>query len=187
MERELAAEKHVRYIVTMEKVGRLSLGCELLDAAADSDWMLFAAAAAVMQKKDSFESLVMEHIRLNGAYWGLTTLDLLHKLHAVEADEFIEWIMSCYHPDSGSARRGVDWGGNVGHDAHVLYTLSAGQVLCLFDRLDALDVDKTPSRISRCIEQFASEREAVYLLHGDDVADVLLRRQLPSIPHGCAG
>ena len=90
----------------MEKVGRLSLGCELLDAAADSDWMLFAAAAAVMQK-DSFESLVMEHIRLNGAYWGLTTLDLLHKLHAVETDEFIEWIMSCYHPDSGSARRGV--------------------------------------------------------------------------------
>ncbi|KAB8115393.1 hypothetical protein EE612_055826 [Oryza sativa] len=106
MERELAAEKHVRYIVTMEK------------------------------QKDSFESLVMEHIRLNGAYWGLTTLDLLHKLHAVEADEFIEWIMSCYHPDQ------VDWGGNVGHDAHVLYTLSAGQVLCLFDRLDALDVDK---------------------------------------------
>uniref|UniRef100_A0A0D3HME5 Geranylgeranyl transferase type II subunit beta n=1 Tax=Oryza barthii TaxID=65489 RepID=A0A0D3HME5_9ORYZ len=139
---ELAAEKHVRYIVTMEKVGRLSLGCELLDAAADSDWMLFAAAAAVMQKKDSFESLVMEHIRLNGAFWGLTTLDLLHKLHAVEADEFIEWITSCYHPDSGSARRAVDWGGNVGHDAHVLYTLSAGQVLCLFDRLDALDVDK---------------------------------------------
>ncbi|XP_052150612.1 geranylgeranyl transferase type-2 subunit beta 1-like [Oryza glaberrima] len=72
---ELAAEKHVRYIVTVEK-------------------------------KDSFESLVMEHIRVNGAYWGLTTLDLLHKLHAVEADEFIGWIMSCYHPDSGSARRG---------------------------------------------------------------------------------
>uniref|UniRef100_A0A0E0D4L0 Uncharacterized protein n=1 Tax=Oryza meridionalis TaxID=40149 RepID=A0A0E0D4L0_9ORYZ len=57
-------------------------------------------------KKDSFESLLMEHVRLNGANWGLTTLDLLYKLHAVEADEFIEWIMSCYHPDSGSARRG---------------------------------------------------------------------------------
>ena len=34
------------------------------------------------------------------------------------------------------------FGGNVGHDPHVLYTLSAVQVLCLFDRLDALDVDK---------------------------------------------
>lgn len=29
--------------------------------------------------------------------------------------------------------------------------------------------------------------ERVLLLHGDDVADVFLRRQLPSIPHGCAG
>uniref|UniRef100_A0A0E0LWT2 Geranylgeranyl transferase type II subunit beta n=1 Tax=Oryza punctata TaxID=4537 RepID=A0A0E0LWT2_ORYPU len=138
---ELAVEKHVRYIVTVEKVGRLARR-ELLDAAADSDWMLFAAAA-VMQKKDSFESLVMEHIRLNGAYWGLTTLDLLHKLHAVEADEVIEWIMSCYHPESGG------FGGNVGHDAHVLYTLSAVQVLCLFDRLDALDVDKVVDCILR--------------------------------------
>ena len=34
------------------------------------------------------------------------------------------------------------FGGNVGHDPHVLYTLSAVQVLCLFDRLDVLDIDK---------------------------------------------
>jgi geranylgeranyl transferase type-2 subunit beta len=34
------------------------------------------------------------------------------------------------------------FGGNVGHDPHVLYTLSAVQVLCLFDRLDVLDVEK---------------------------------------------
>ncbi|KAG8047982.1 hypothetical protein GUJ93_ZPchr0008g12609 [Zizania palustris] len=109
---ELAAEKHVRYIVTVEK------------------------------KKDSFESLVMEHIRLNGAYWGLTTLDLLHKLDAVDAGEVIQWIMSCYHPESGG------FGGNVGHDPHVLYTLSAVQVLCLFDRLDVLDVDKVADYVS---------------------------------------
>jgi geranylgeranyl transferase type-2 subunit beta len=37
----------------------------------------------------------MEHIRLDGAYWGLTTLDLLHELHAVDAAEVIDWIMSC--------------------------------------------------------------------------------------------
>jgi hypothetical protein len=44
----------------------------------------------------------MEHIRLNGAYWGLTTLDLLHKLHAVDSAEVVEWILSCYHPESGT-------------------------------------------------------------------------------------
>ncbi|XP_066352514.1 geranylgeranyl transferase type-2 subunit beta 1-like isoform X3 [Miscanthus floridulus] len=111
-EAELTADQHVRYIVTVEK------------------------------KKDSFESLVMEHIRLNGAYWGLTTLDLLHKLHAVDAAEVVDWIMSCYHPESGG------FGGNVGHDPHVLYTLSAVQVLCLFDRLDVLDVDKVADYVA---------------------------------------
>jgi hypothetical protein len=55
-----------------------------------------------LPQKDSFESLVMEHIRLNGAYWGLTTLDLLHKLHTVDSAEVVEWIMSCYHPESGT-------------------------------------------------------------------------------------
>ncbi|XP_039171248.1 geranylgeranyl transferase type-2 subunit beta 1-like isoform X1 [Eucalyptus grandis] len=47
---ELAGNKHVKYILSVEK------------------------------KKDSFESVVMEHLRLNGAYLGLTTLDLLENL-----------------------------------------------------------------------------------------------------------
>lgn len=32
--------------------------------------------------------------------------------------------------------------GNTGHDQHILYTLSAVQVLALFDKLNVLDVDK---------------------------------------------
>jgi len=37
----------------------------------------------------------MKHIRLNGAYRSFTTLNLLHKLHAVDAAEVVDWIMSC--------------------------------------------------------------------------------------------
>ena len=37
--------------------------------------------------------------------------------------------------------------GNTGHDPHVLYTLSAVQILALFDKLDILDVGK----VSSCI------------------------------------
>ncbi|KAJ4840944.1 hypothetical protein Tsubulata_023073 [Turnera subulata] len=37
--------------------------------------------------------------------------------------------------------------GNVGHDSHILYTLSAVQVLALLDKLNILDVDK----VSNCI------------------------------------
>ncbi len=39
------------------------------------------------------------------------------------------------------------FGGNYQHDPHILYTLSAVQILALFDRLDAVDADK----IATCI------------------------------------
>lgn len=99
---ELAADQHVRYIVTVEKVthpSTLPLSAPISSTSPRFQRLLFSA-----QKKDSFESLVMEHIRLNGAYWGLTTLDLLHKLQAVDASEVVDWIMSCYHPESGNPR-----------------------------------------------------------------------------------
>jgi hypothetical protein len=37
--------------------------------------------------------------------------------------------------------------GNIGHDPHMLYTLSAVQVLALFDKLNVLDADK----VANCI------------------------------------
>lgn len=39
----------------------------------------------------------MEHLRLNGAYWGLTTLDMLGKLNVVDQDEVVSWVMQCQH------------------------------------------------------------------------------------------
>ncbi|KAJ0020153.1 hypothetical protein Pint_31057 [Pistacia integerrima] len=121
---ELAVDKHVKYIISVEK------------------------------KKESFESVVMEHLRLNGAYWGLTTLDLLGKLDAVDKEEVISWIMKCQH-ESGLCDGWMieifcyagGFAGNIGHDPHILYTISAVQVLALFDKLDVLDVDK----VSNCI------------------------------------
>ncbi|XWS39542.1 hypothetical protein CRYUN_Cryun18bG0064400 [Craigia yunnanensis] len=109
---ELAADKHVEYILSVEK------------------------------RKDSFESVVMDHLRMNGVYWGLTTLDLLGKLNAVNADEVILWIMKCQHESGGFA-------GNIGHDPHILYTLSAVQVLVLFNKLDVLDIDNVATYITR--------------------------------------
>ncbi|KAM7484840.1 hypothetical protein LguiA_000849 [Lonicera macranthoides] len=82
---------------------------------------------------------MMEHLRMNGAYWGLTTLDTLDKLEMVDIKEVVSWVMKCQH-DSGG------FGGNVGHDPHVLYTLSAVQILPLFDKINMLDID----RVSIC-------------------------------------
>ncbi|KAJ8440886.1 hypothetical protein Cgig2_022742 [Carnegiea gigantea] len=123
---ELAAEKHVRYIITVEKV---SYSIRKLTCCPDP-------LPQYLQKKDAFESVVMEHLRMNGAYWGLTTLDLLGKLHVVDQDEVISWVMECQHESGGFA-------GNIGHDPHILYTLSAVQVLALFDKLNMLDIEKS--------------------------------------------
>lgn len=49
------------------------------------------------QRKDDLVSVVMEHLRMNGAYWGLTTLDLLGKLDTVDVDEVVLWVMECQH------------------------------------------------------------------------------------------
>jgi geranylgeranyl transferase type-2 subunit beta len=107
---QLVADKHVRYILMAEK------------------------------KKESFESVVMDHLRMNGAYWGLTTLDLLDKLGCVSEEEVISWLMTCQHESGGFA-------GNTGHDPHILYTLSAVQILALFDKINILDIGK----VSSCI------------------------------------
>uniref|UniRef100_A0A0E0QL45 Geranylgeranyl transferase type-2 subunit beta n=2 Tax=Oryza TaxID=4527 RepID=A0A0E0QL45_ORYRU len=120
---ELAAEKHVRYIVTVEK------------------------------RKDSFESLVMEHIRLNGAYWGLTTLDLLHKLRAVEADEVIEWIMSCYHPESdiaGLQNEDGSFSGDIWGEVDTRFSYIAICTLSLLHRLEKINVQKAVDYIVSC-------------------------------------
>ncbi|VVA33023.1 PREDICTED: geranylgeranyl transferase [Prunus dulcis] len=77
----------------------------------------------------------MEHLRMNWAHWGLTTLDLLGKLHTVDADEVVSWASSGF-------------GGNIGHGPHILYTLSAVQVLALFDNIEVLDVDRVANYVA---------------------------------------
>ncbi|XP_035539963.1 geranylgeranyl transferase type-2 subunit beta 1-like isoform X3 [Juglans regia] len=116
---ELAAEKHVQYILSVEK------------------------------RKDDLISVAMEHLRMNGAYWGLTTLDLLGKLETVDVDEVVSWVMECQHESGG-------YGGNIGHDPHILYTLSAVQILALFDKLNVLDVEKVTNYIAQLQNQDGS-------------------------------
>ncbi|PSS02628.1 Geranylgeranyl transferase type-2 subunit beta like [Actinidia chinensis var. chinensis] len=75
---ELEVEKHVYYILSVEK------------------------------NKDSFESVEIEHLRINGAYWGLTTLDLLGKIGAVDSEVVVSWVLKWQHESGG-------FGGNIGH------------------------------------------------------------------------
>jgi geranylgeranyl transferase type-2 subunit beta len=83
-------------------------------------------------KKDEYEYWLTEHLRMNGLYWGLTALHLLRHPDALPRDETIDFVLSCQH-DSGG------FGAAPGHDAHMLSTVSAVQILALVDGLDELD------------------------------------------------
>ena len=96
---------------------------------------------ALREKTHTFEHVATEHLRMSGVYWGLTAMALMGRdgdMHSTSpsasSEELVNWVMQCQHPNGG-------FSGNVGHDAHILYTLSAVQILAMCDALDRIDVD----------------------------------------------
>jgi len=83
-------------------------------------------------RKDELEYWLTEHLRLNGLYWGLTALHLLGHPEALPRQETIEFVFSCQHESGG-------FGAAPGHDAHMLYTISAIQILATVDALEELE------------------------------------------------
>ncbi|KAI0483167.1 terpenoid cyclases/protein prenyltransferase alpha-alpha toroid [Xylariaceae sp. FL0804] len=83
-------------------------------------------------RKDEYDYWLTEHLRLNGLYWGLTALYLLRSPDALPRDETIDFVLSCQHENGG-------FGAAPGHDAHMLYTVSAVQILALVDAFDELE------------------------------------------------
>jgi geranylgeranyl transferase type-2 subunit beta len=83
-------------------------------------------------RKDELEYHLTEHLRLNGIYWGLNSLHLLGHPNALDAPSIIEYVLSCQHESGG-------FGAAPGHDAHLLSTVSAVQILCLTDALEVLE------------------------------------------------
>lgn len=78
--------------------------------------------AAYGTHKDDYEFCMTEYLRMNGIYWSLTAMDLMGKLDDMNRTEIIEFIKQCQHGCGGV-------GASIDHDPHLLYTLSAVQVL----------------------------------------------------------
>ena len=95
-------------------------------------------------KKDEYEYWLTEHLRLNGLYWGLIALHLLRHPDALPRDETINFVLSCQHENGG-------FGAAPGHDAHMLYTVSAVQILATIDAFDELDArGKGKDMVGKC-------------------------------------
>lgn len=86
------------------------------------------------KKKDDFEYTMTEHIRMSGMYWGITAIDLLGCLGRMDRTEIIAFIQQCQDKASGGIAP------SVGHDPHLLSTLSAIQMLVLLESESCIDV-----------------------------------------------
>ncbi|KAF4213325.1 hypothetical protein CNMCM8980_002196 [Aspergillus fumigatiaffinis] len=83
-------------------------------------------------RRDELEYWLTEHLRLNGVYWGLTALHLLGFPESLPREETINFVLSCQRENGG-------FGAAPGHDAHMLYTVSAVQILVTLDAVDELE------------------------------------------------
>ncbi|XP_077761205.1 geranylgeranyl transferase type-2 subunit beta isoform X4 [Canis aureus] len=79
--------------------------------------------ASYGSKKDDYEYCMSEYLRMSGIYWGLTVMDLMGQLHRMNREEILTFIKSCQHECGGISA-------SIGHDPHLLYTLSAVQIYC---------------------------------------------------------
>ena len=92
------------------------------------------------KNKSSLLAVYSAHLRLNAIYWGSTALYLLNAIDQLDRNTIVRNIMECYHPKVGG------FGGHKGHDPHLLFTLSAIQVLATFDALHEIN----PTAILNC-------------------------------------
>ena len=93
------------------------------------------------------------HLRLNAVYWGLVALCIMGHKDALDRDEMVEFVMSCWDDEAGSLqslRLIDDWielikplggfGAHPDHDAHIHSTLSAIQILTIHNAMARLDI-----------------------------------------------
>jgi len=88
----------------------------------------------IANDKGSFEYYVTQQFRMSGVYWGLTALAVMGRdlNDELNIPEIVDWVLSCQHENGG-------FSADIGHDPHILYTLSAIQILVLCKSLDRID------------------------------------------------
>lgn len=93
-------------------------------------------------RKDELQYWMTAHLRLAGLYWGRTAVDLLGAPDTLDHGKVVKFVLDCYDEATGG------FGAHPGHDAHIMFTLYAVQVLFMEDALGSIpDRDRTVSYI----------------------------------------
>ena len=102
------------------------------------------------EKEDEFEYAITDFLRISGVYWCVTAMDMVGKLDEMEKDEILKFVVQCFDESSGGFRPAE------GHDPHMLYTLSAIQILVTFDAVHLIDIEKVLEYVKSLYQQDGS-------------------------------
>ena len=141
--------------------------------------------------KDSYEFMVTDHLRMSGelivtvsflhntfniasgGYWGLSAMEVMGSTHEMNRDEMIQFVLNCRHSSGGFC-------GNVSHDPHLLYTLSAIQVLsgsfCIMINIVSNPISLTHHR---CCFQILVILDALDAIHKEATVNFVVSLQQP--------
>lgn len=92
-------------------------------------------------RRDTLEQAAIEHLRMSGVYWTVSAASILGAMDVLDGPAIVDFVLTCRHANGGFA-------GNVGHRPHLLYTLSAVQLLAIYGALDRIDADATAAFVA---------------------------------------
>jgi geranylgeranyl transferase type-2 subunit beta len=118
---ELHAEKHIQYIVSLDK------------------------------RKDEYEYWLTEHLRLSGIYWGLTALHILGHPEALPQDGLVEFTMSCWNAESGGFGAAPNHDHHMLYTCSAIQILAMADALAVLDTpVEGANGETKRSRIGKC-------------------------------------
>ncbi|KAI3406929.1 BET2 [Candida oxycetoniae] len=96
----------------------------------------------------SYEYWLSEHLRMNGLYWGVTALITMKSLNdkTLAQKDVIDYILSCWDEKSGA------FGAFPKHDAHILSTLSALQILKIYNNDLSMLTSEQKAKLTKFIK-----------------------------------
>ena len=102
------------------------------------------------EKEDDFEYAITDFLRMSGVYWCITAMDLMGKLDQMDKNKVLKFVVDCFDENCGGFRPAEN------HDAHMLYTLSAVQILVTFDAVNLVDVEKVVGYVKSLYQEDGS-------------------------------
>lgn len=103
--------------------------------------VMFEKHVEFLKSLEKRDDPTLDYLKLSAIYWSLTALDLMKSIDLYDKKYIVNFVKSCFNSDGGFSPA-------PNHDSHILYTLSAIQILTTYNEIKEIDCDRVIGYIS---------------------------------------